>query len=115
MAKTADDLLTMFRLGKESQRNFGMQISKKLPPGQGGSPGQAPPKPHPGPFVPAPKKDSLKIAKGFVRKVGEPIGVRDFVHGAEIIDATETNPLKKYLRLKRMEKNNPLDPSLGGV
>ena len=29
MAKTADDLLTMFRLGKQSQRNFGMQIPKK--------------------------------------------------------------------------------------
>ena len=62
MANTADDLLTVFRLGKKSQQNFGMQISKKLPPGQGGSPGQAPPKPHPGPFVPAPKKNSLKIA-----------------------------------------------------
>ena len=62
MANTADDLLTAFRLGKKSQQNFGMQISKKLPPGQGGSPGQAPPKPHPGPFVPAPKKNSLKIA-----------------------------------------------------
>ena len=62
MANTADDLLTAFRLGKKSQQNFGMQISKKLPPGQGGSPGQAPPKPHPGPFVPAPKKNNLKIA-----------------------------------------------------
>jgi len=59
MARTADDLLTVFRLGKESQRNFNMQISKKLPPGQGGSPGQAPPKPHPGPFVPAPKQANL--------------------------------------------------------
>ena len=32
----------------------------KLPPGKGGSPYQAPPTPHPGPFVPAPgKKDKL--------------------------------------------------------
>ncbi len=41
----------------------------KLPPGQGGSPGQAPPKPHPGPFVPAPprpknaKKEDIFHAK----------------------------------------------------
>ena len=65
MANTADDLLTVFRLWKKSQQNFGMQISKKLPPGQGGSPGQAPPKPHPGPFVPAPPrpgKEGLQIA-----------------------------------------------------
>ena len=59
MARTADDLLTAFRLGKESQRNFGMRISKKLPPGQGGSPGQAPPKPHSGPFSPPPPRPKL--------------------------------------------------------
>ena len=29
MARTADDLLTMFRLGKQSQPNFGMQIPNK--------------------------------------------------------------------------------------
>ena len=63
MAKPADDLLTMFRLGKKSQQNFGMQISKKKEtPGEGGSPYQ-PYKPKPsGPYVPAPKKNSLKIA-----------------------------------------------------
>ena len=64
MANTADDLLTAFRLGKKSQQNFGMQISKKKEtPGEGGSPYQ-PYKPKPsGPYVPAPKKNSLKIAK----------------------------------------------------
>ena len=47
MAKPADDLLTMFRLGKKSQQNFGMQISKKKEtPGEGGSPYQ-PYKPSP--------------------------------------------------------------------
>ena len=63
MAKPADDLLTVFRLGKKSQQNFGMQISKKKEtPGEGGSPYQ-PYKPKPsGPYVPAPKKNSLKIA-----------------------------------------------------
>ena len=64
MANTADDLLTAFRLGKESQKNFGMQIisKKKETPGEGGSPYQ-PYKPKPsGPYVPAPKKNSLKIA-----------------------------------------------------
>ncbi len=41
MANTADDLLTAFRLGKKSQQNFGMQISKKKEtPGEGGSPYQ---------------------------------------------------------------------------
>tara|TARA_R100001126_G_C4812162_1_gene142408 strand:+ start:604 stop:777 length:174 start_codon:yes stop_codon:yes gene_type:complete len=35
----------------------------KLPPGQGGSPGQAPPKPHPGPFVPAPPRPKKAKAK----------------------------------------------------
>jgi len=60
MARTADDLLTAFRLGKESQRNFGMQISKKKPtPGEGGSPYQ-PYKPKPsGPYSPPPPRPKL--------------------------------------------------------
>ena len=61
------------------------------------------------------KNQDMKIAKGFVRKVGEPIGVRDYVHARDIIDRTESNPLKRYLRQMRLEKNNPLDPTLGGV
>jgi len=59
MARTADDLLTAFRLGKESQRNFGMQISKDIREGDGGSPYTKPPKEKTGPFVPAPKKANL--------------------------------------------------------
>ena len=55
MARTADDLLTAFRLGKESQRNFGMRISNKIREGDGGSPYTKPPKEKTGPFVPAPK------------------------------------------------------------
>ena len=45
---------------------------------------------------------------GFVKKVGEPIGVGDMVKGLKIIDDTETNPLKKQLRQIRMGKSNPL-------
>ena len=45
---------------------------------------------------------------GFVKKVGEPIGMQDMVKGIKIIDDTETNPLKKQLRLIRMGKSNPL-------
>ena len=60
-------------------------------------------------------EQDTKLAQGFVKKVGQKVGVREFVRGAEIIDATETNPLKKYLRLKRMEKHTPLDTGMGGV
>ena len=35
--------------------------------------------------------------KGFVRRVGETIGVRDYVDAVDIIDKTETNPLKKKI------------------
>ena len=45
---------------------------------------------------------------GFVKSVGEPIGVGDMIKGLKIIDDTETNPLKKQLRQIRMGKSNPL-------
>lgn len=45
---------------------------------------------------------------GFVKKVGEPIGMQDMIKGIKIIDDTETNPLKRQLRLIRMGKSNPL-------
>ena len=51
---------------------------------------------------------------GFVRRVGETIGVRDYVDAVDIINKTETNPLKKKLRMDRLDKNNPLDISKGG-
>ena len=114
MARTADDLLTMFRLGKQSQRNFGMQISKKKEtPGEGGSPYQ-PYKPKPsGPYVPAPKRDGLQIAKGFIKHVGEPISLRDATKALHIIKTTsDGNPLKEELRRKRLFKNNPIDINL---
>jgi len=61
------------------------------------------------------KRTPLSIAKGFVKRVGEPVGVRDYVEAMGIIDETETNPLKKRLRMIRLNKSNPLDPGLGGV
>tara|TARA_B100000614_G_C14411155_1_gene437900 strand:+ start:298 stop:474 length:177 start_codon:yes stop_codon:yes gene_type:complete len=45
---------------------------------------------------------------GFVKRVGEPIGMQDMIKGIKIIDDTETNPLKRQLRLIRMGKSNPL-------
>ena len=68
MARTADDLLTAFRLGKESQKNFKeMQIAGRDTPQPGGIPNrpyQAPKEDPKNPYVPAPKKNSLKIASG---------------------------------------------------
>ena len=49
---------------------------------------------------------------GFVKRVGEPIGLKDFAKAAQIIDDTETNPLKKRLRLDRLNKSNPLTPQI---
>ena len=45
---------------------------------------------------------------GFVKRVGEPIDMQTMIKGVKIIDDTETNPLKKQLRLIRMGKSNPL-------
>ena len=49
---------------------------------------------------------------GFVKRVGEPVGLKDYIKAAGIIDATETNPLKKQLRLQRLNKSNPLLPQI---
>jgi len=65
MARTADDLLTMFRLGKESQQNFKMQIAGRDTPQPGGIPNRpydAPKEDPKNPYVPAPKRDGLMIA-----------------------------------------------------
>ena len=59
------------------------------------------------------KNEDMMIAKGFVRNVGEPVGVRSYVEALKIIDDTEPNPLMKQLRMLRLERSNPLDPSLG--
>ena len=68
-----------------------------------------------GPVFPrAQANDDMKIARGFVKNVGQPVGVRDYVEALGIIDETETNPLMKHLRRLRLEKSNPLDPGLRG-
>ena len=54
-------------------------------------------------------KQSLKI--GWVKNVGDPLTPQEVGDGLKIIDSTETNPLKKRLRLDRMMKNNPLAKS----
>jgi len=56
-----------------------------------------------------------QLAQGFVRNVGEPVGVRSYVEAMKIIDETEPHPLKKQLKLLRLQRSNPLDPSIGGV
>ena len=45
---------------------------------------------------------------GYVKKVGEPVDMKTFVKGIKIIDDTETNPLRKQLRLIRLGKSSPL-------
>ena len=60
-------------------------------------------------------EQDTKLAQGFVKRVGQKIGVRDYVNAQDIIDRTESNPLKRKLRKIRLDKNNPLDPGLGGV
>ena len=45
---------------------------------------------------------------GYVKKVGEPVDIKTLVKGIKIIDDTETNPLRKQLRLIRLGKSNPL-------
>ena len=56
------------------------------------------------------KKFKQFMEGGFVKKVGDPISLSDYVKGSSVIDDTETNPLKKRLRLIRMNKSNPLKP-----
>ena len=62
-----------------------------------------------------PRNEELMISKGFIKNVGDEIGVMDATEGMRIIDETETNPLKKELRRMRMFRSNPINPGLGGV
>ena len=54
------------------------------------------------------EQDTRLAMGGFVKNVGDPISVGEMIQGLKIIDATETNPLKKQLRQKRMGRSNPL-------
>lgn len=62
-----------------------------------------------------PRNEDLMISQGFVKNVGEPMGIMSATEGMKIIDDTETNPLKKELRRMRMFRSNPIDPGLGSV
>ena len=62
-----------------------------------------------------PRNEELMISKGFIKNVGDEMGVMDATEGMRIIDETETNPLKKELRRMRMFRSNPINPGLGGV
>jgi len=54
------------------------------------------------------EQDTRLAMGGFVKNVGDSISVGEMIQGLKIIDATETNPLKKQLRQKRMGRSNPL-------
>ena len=45
---------------------------------------------------------------GYIKRVGEPVDMKTLVKGIKIIDDTETNPLRKQLRLIRLGKSSPL-------
>jgi len=45
---------------------------------------------------------------GYVKRMGEPVDMKTLVKGIKIIDDTETNPLRKQLRLIRLGKSSPL-------
>ena len=55
------------------------------------------------PFVQAPSDMMIS----WVKNVGDELTPQEVMDGLRIIDQTETNPLKKRLRLDRMMDNNP--------
>ena len=57
-------------------------------------------------------EQDTKLAMGFVKRVGEPIGIMDATKALRIINETETNELRRELRRKRLFKSNPIDPAL---
>ena len=58
-------------------------------------------------------KKPIKLARGFVKHVGEPISLRDATKALHIIKPTsDGNPLKEELRRKRLFKSNPIDVNM---
>jgi hypothetical protein len=58
-------------------------------------------------------KKPIKLAQGFVKKVGEPISLRDATKALHIIKTTSGgNPLMEELRRKRLFKSNPIDVNM---
>ena len=58
-------------------------------------------------------KKPIKVAQGFVKKVGEPISMKDAAKALHIINTTSGgNPLMEQLRRKRLFKSNPIDVNM---
>ena len=58
-------------------------------------------------------KKPIKVAQGFVKKVGEPISIMDATKALHIIKTTSGgNPLMEELRRKRLFKSNPIDVNM---
>ena len=59
------------------------------------------------------EEQDTKLAQGFVKKVGEPISLRDATKALHIIKTTSgNNPLLEELRRKRLFKSNPIDVNM---
>ena len=58
-------------------------------------------------------KKPIKVAQGFVKKVGEPISMKDAAKALHIIKTTSGgNPLMEDLRRRRLLKSNPIDVNM---
>ena len=58
-------------------------------------------------------EQDTKLAQGFVKKVGEPISLREATDALHIIKKTSgNNPLLEELKRKRLFRSNPIDVNL---
>ena len=58
-------------------------------------------------------EQDTRLAQGFVKKVGEPISLRDATKALHIIKRTSGgNPLMEELRRKRLFRSNPIDVNM---
>ena len=58
-------------------------------------------------------EQDTKLARGFVKKVGEPISLREATDALHIIKKTSgNNPLLEELRRKRLFRSNPIDVNM---
>ena len=58
-------------------------------------------------------EQDTKLAQGFVKKVGEPISLREATDALHIIKKTSgNNPLLEELRRKRLFRSNPIDVNM---
>ena len=58
-------------------------------------------------------EQDTKLAQGFVKKVGEPISLREATDALHIIKKTSgNNPLLEELKRKRLFRSNPIDVNM---